>query len=162
MNNNHIQGYVNSNIKLGLFYNEELVSLMTFDKWEGRKKMSQYEWNLNRFCNKLEHNIIGGASKLLKFFLDNLKPKRIISYADKDWSVGNMYEKIGFVKVSETNPDYKYVINSTRNHKSNFKKSQIEKKFKVDISGKKESDLIKELGIYRIYDCGKIKYEYLI
>jgi hypothetical protein len=146
LNNNHIQGYVNSNIKLGLFYNEELVSLMTFDKWEGRKKMSQYEWNLNRFCNKLEHNIIGGASKLLKFFLDNLKPKRIISYADKDWSRGNLYQKLNFEKVSESEPDYKYVVGEKRVHKSNFKKS---------VTGISES----KLEIPKIWDCGKIKWE---
>jgi hypothetical protein len=108
--------------------------------------MSQNEWNLNRFCNKLEHNIIGGASKLLKFFIDNWKPKRIISYADKDWSRGNLYQKLNFEKVSESEPDYKYVVGEKRVHKSNFKKS---------VTGISES----KLEIPKIWDCGKIKWE---
>ena len=162
LESNHIQGSVGSKIKLGLFFNKELMSIMTFDHFEGRKKMSDNEWNLSRFCNKLNHSVIGGASKLLRFFIDNYNPTRIISYADKDWSSGNLYEKIGFIKISETNPDYKYIINGIRTHKSNFRKSQLEKNLKIDVSEKREHELTENIGINKIYDCGKLKYEYLI
>ena len=146
LDSNHIQGFVNSNLKIGLYYQDELISIMTFDKFEGRNKMSDSEWNLNRFCNKLDHSIIGGASKLLSFFVKNYNPKRIISYADKDWSKGNLYEKLNFTKVYETEPDYKYVIKGKRIHKSNLKKS---------VTGVSES----KLTIPKIWDCGKIKWE---
>jgi very-short-patch-repair endonuclease len=146
LNQNHIQGFVNSKIKIGLFLNGELVSLMTFDQFEGRKKMKDNEWNLNRFCNKLEFSIVGGASKLLQYFIKNYKPNRIISYSDKDWSRGKLYEKLGFVKFYETEPDYKYLVDFKRIHKSNFKKS---------ITGILESNL----NIPKIWDCGKIKWE---
>jgi hypothetical protein len=148
LNENHIQGFVGSQIKLGLFFNDELVSLMTFDKNEGRKKMNSYEWNLSRFCTKKNHNVIGGASKLLRYFIENYSPKRIISYADRDWSVGDLYYKLGFKKLSESDPDYKYLISGKRLHKSNFRSSN-------NIS---ESD--KTLGFNKIWDCGKIKFEY--
>ncbi len=151
---NHIQGKVNSNIKLGLYYNEELVSLMTFDHFEGRKKMSDDGWNLSRFCNKLNTNVIGGASKLLKYFINIYKPKRIISYADKDWSMGGVYYKIGFNKLYETNPDYKYIIDNKRINKSRFRRD------KGDI--KTETQKMHERKIYKIWDCGKIKYSYQI
>lgn len=146
LNQNHIQGFVNSKVKIGLFHQNELVSLMTFDKFEGRKKMESDEWNLNRFCNSLNLSVVGGASKLLEYFIRNFKPKRIISYADKDWSKGNLYEKLNFTKVYETDPDYKYVVGQKRIHKSNFKKS---------ITGVSES----KLELPKIWDCGKIKYE---
>lgn len=152
LDNNHIQGFVNSNIKIGLYYNDELVSLMTFDKYEGRKKMDEYEWNLNRFCNKINTNVIGSASKLLKYFINEYKPNRIISYADKDWSIGDLYYKLGFEYVNETPPDYKYIVNKKRTHKSNYKKTKL----KTDLT---ENEQMKLNSINKIYDCGKIKFQ---
>lgn len=146
LDENHIQGFVKSNLKFGLYYKDQLVSLMSFDHFEGRKKMENDEWNLNRFCTKLNTNVIGGASKLLKYFIDNYNPLRIVSYADKDLSNGSLYKILGFNKVYESKPDYKYIINNKRIHKSNFKNS------KTGISEK-------NLNILKVYDCGKIKYE---
>ncbi len=135
---------------MGLFYNGELVSVMSFDKFEGRKKMDESEWNLNRFCNKLDHIVVGGASKLLSYFVNNWKPNRVISYADQDWSVGNMYIKLGFEIVSEGKPDYKYLINKKRIHKSKFRKSKL---------GLSESKEMEKRGVPKVWDCGKIKLE---
>jgi hypothetical protein len=149
LDENHIQGYANSNLKLGLYNDSELVAIMTFDHFEGRKKMNNNEWNLNRFCNKLNYSVIGGASKLLNHFINNYDVNRIISYADLDWSRGDLYEKLGFKKISESNPDYKYLVNEKRVHKSNFKKSK---------TGITESDL----NNYKVWDCGKIKFEKFI
>jgi hypothetical protein len=155
LNANHIQGAVRSNIKLGLYYNFELVSVMTFDQFEGRKKMEEGSWNLSRFCNKLNTNVVGGSSKMLKYFVKNYNSKRIISYADKDWSEGSLYEKIGFNKIYETNPDYKYIIGNRRIHKSRFKKSNL----KTNLT---ESQYMRKSNIKKIWDCGKIKFELLI
>lgn len=157
LNSNHIQGFVGSKIKLGLFYNDELVSMMTFDQMEGRKKMNENEWNLNRFCSKLNTNVVGGASKLFKHFIKIYNPKRLISYADKDWSDGNLYRKLGFIKLMDSSPDYKYIINGRRIHKSNFKKSIIMKNEKMT-----EFEFMSINKIDRIYDCGKIKFELLM
>lgn len=150
LNKNHIQGSDRSNIKIGLIYNNDIVSVMTFNKSEGRKKMNLNEWNLSRFCNKLDTNIIGGASKMLKFFIKKYKPIRIVSYADKDWSVGNLYFNLGFKLIHKTDPDYKYLINQKRIHKSRFRKSNL----KSDLSESKQMS-----NIPKIWDCGKIKFE---
>jgi len=147
LNKNHIQGEYYSFVKsIGLFFNGELVSVMTFDQFEGRKKMQEGEWNLSRFSNTTGHSIIGGASKILKYFLDRNAPTRLISYADKNWSSGDLYEKLGFDKVYETSPDYKYIVNGIRKHKSGFSKSRI---------GISES----QINLHKIWDCGKIKYQ---
>jgi hypothetical protein len=156
LDENHIQGYVNSNYSLGLYHNDELVSIMNFDKYEGRKKMNDSEWNLNRFCNKINTNVIGGASKLLKYFIEKNKPNRIISYADRDWSVGSLYHKLGFNLIKESNPDYKYIVDDKRVHKSRFRKSNLK------ISGITESEYTNEKNINRIWDCGKLKFEIII
>ena len=152
LDKNHIQGKDRSIIRIGLLYRDEIVSIMTFDKFNGRNKMSGNEWNLSRFCNKLDTIVIGGASKIFKHFIKLYNPIRIISYSDKNWSQGNLYLKLGFKKLYESRPDYKYIIGGKRIHKSNFKKS----KTKQNIS---ESEYMNLLGINRIYDCGKIKFE---
>jgi hypothetical protein len=122
---------------------------MTFNKLEGRKCMCDGEWNLSRFCNKRDYSVIGSASKLLNYFIKCNNPKRIISYADRDWSRGDLYEKLNFNKLYDTDSDYKYVVNGKRVHKSNFKKS---------VTGLSES----QLEVPKIWDCGKIKYELIL
>lgn len=152
LNENHLQGaYSRIKKTIGLFHKEELVSVMVFDHQEGRKNLSEDEWNLSRFCNKKNTTVVGGASKLLKTFLRNNSPKRIISYADADWSTGGLYENLGFTEVSRSRPDYKYVVEGKREHKSKWRKKKGQTKT--------EREIMQELGIERIYDCGKIKYE---
>jgi hypothetical protein len=150
---NHIQGKVGSSLKLGLYHDEELVSLMTFDHYEGRNKMEDGGWNINRFSNKLNTNIIGGASKLFKYFLKNYNVKRVISYSDNDWSLGNLYKTLGFEKINEGNPDYKYIFEGVRIHKSRFRKSKLD-------TNLTESEYMKKSQIFKIWDCGKTKWEF--
>ena len=157
LNKNHIQGYVASKLVYGLYYQDELVNLMCFDKKEGRLNMEEGGWNLSRFCNLLNHQVIGGASKLLNYFIKENNPKRVISYADKDWSNGNLYNILGFNLVNESKPDYKYIVDGLRKSKQNFTKSKLEK-LGHDIS-LTESQIMSNLGINRIYDCGKMKFE---
>ena len=157
LDNNHIQGYVASKLIYGLYIQDNLVSLMCFDKKEGRLNMKENEWNLNRFCNLLNHQVIGGASKLLNYFIKENKPSRIISYADKDWSNGNLYDVLGFKLINESNPDYKYIINGIKKSKQNFTKNKLAK-LGYDIS-LTESQIMNNLGINKIYDCGKMKFE---
>ena len=78
---------------------------------------------------------------------------RIVSYADKDWSIGNLYHKIGFNLISESNPDYKYVIKNKRKNKANFKKSNL----KTELT---ESEYMK--SVPKIWDSGKMKFEMII
>ncbi len=90
LDENHIQGNCISKYRYGLYYNNELVSLMTF----GKSRFKD-EFELLRFCNKKYENIIGGASKLFFHFLkDHEEINEIISYADRRWSIGNLYQKL--------------------------------------------------------------------
>lgn len=155
LENNHIQGKDRSSKKYGLYYNGELVSLMTFNKVEGRKKMKNGEYNLSRFCNKMGISVIGGASKLLHNFIKESKSSRIISYADNDWSIGNLYEKLNFDLISISNPDYKYKVRDKRVHKQNFKRSKLP-------NNMSEREYTEDMGYPKIWDCGKLKYELMV
>lgn len=159
INKNHIQGWVMSKIKIGLYYNDELVSLMTFGNL--RKNMGQNStkdsWELLRFCNKLNTTIIGGASKLLNYFIKKYNPSHITSYADRDWSSGDLYEKLGFKKISITKPNYYYIIGNVRKNRFSYRKDILVKKG-YDPS-RTEKEIMLELKYYRIYNSGNIKYE---
>ena len=163
LNINHIQGFVNSNIKLGLFYDDELVSLMTFGKLRkplNCKSVNDNEYEMLRFCNKLNTNVIGGASKLFKYFLKQYKPSKVTSYADRSYSNGNLYKQLQFKMVHITKPNYFYIINGMRKHRFGFRKDILIKQgFNKNIT---EHQIMLNRKIYKIYDSGNIKFEYII
>jgi len=78
---------------------------MTFGKSRFDKA---YEWELLRFCNKIGYHIPGGASKLLKYFERTYRPQSLISYADRRWSQGKLYDALGFECLHESPPNYWY------------------------------------------------------
>ena len=156
---NHLQGYCHSQIRYGLYYNNKLVSLMTFGKTRHFIGNSSHQFELLRFCNKLNTSVIGAASRLFKYFIKTVKPNNIVSYADKRWSNGNIYEKLRFHKYNESKPNYYYVIGNRRKNRFNFRKSILVKKYNCpqDMS---EHEFCKSKGWYRIYDCGCLCYEW--
>ncbi len=155
LNNNHLQGYCSSSVKLGLFYNNELISLMTFGKTRFSKK---YEWEIIRFCNKKFFTIVGGASKLYKYFIDNYNPRSIISYADRRYSNGSLYEKLGFKFSHYSKPNYWYFRNNTLDLHSRvkFQKHKLKNLLESFDPSKSEIENMTNNGYLRIFDCGNI------
>jgi len=157
---NHIQGFVGSSIKLGLFYNNELVSLMTFGNL--RKCLGQISKNgsyeLLRFCNKLNHIVIGGASRLFKRFITENEVDEVISYSDNSRSIGNIYNKIGFYLLSESIPNYYWIVDNERKNRFNFRKDKL---IKAGYDpNKTEIQIMNERGYIRIFDCGTKKWKF--
>lgn len=156
---NHIQGKVNGSIKIGLYFENKLVSLMTFGK--KRKIMNSIDenknnWELLRFCNLLDTNVIGGASKLLKYFNKTYNPNEIISYANLDRSNGKLYEILGFRKLFDSPPNYWWVYGGRRYYRYNFRKD-ILVKYGFDKS-KSENEIMNERGFYKLWNCGNSKW----
>ena len=160
LDNNHIQGKVGSSVKLGLYYNNELVSIMTFGRLRKSlgSKHVEGEWELIRFCNKLNTNVVGGASRLFKHFLKTYKPDKILSFSDNRFFDGGMYMLLGFEYAGYSKPSYFYVINGVRHHRYNFRKDVLVREG-FDPS-KTEHQIMLDRGINRIYDCGNKKWVY--
>jgi hypothetical protein len=157
LDKNHIQGNVNSKIKLGLYYDNNLVSVMTFSKGRIIMGGKENEWELNRFCNLLDYNVVGGASKLLNFFIKTHNPKIIISYSDLRLFNGEMYNKLGFKFKSQSKPNYWYVVKDIREHRFKYRKSELVKRgYDKNLT---EREIMFNMKIYRIYDCGNIRWE---
>lgn len=157
---NHIQGDVSDSIRFGLYYNNELVALMTFGKLRlnlGVKRSMEGEYELLRYCTKLGYSIVGGASKLLNEFISKTNPKRIISYCDRRYSEGNMYVTLGFTLSHISEPNYYYVFGTNRHNRFKYRKSELVKKgYDKD---KSEHEIMLENKVYRIYDCGNLVFE---
>lgn len=158
LENNHLQGSVKSSINICLTYKGEIVSSMHFNKPRLGVGSSGEHYELSRFCNKMDTSVIGGASKLLKFFYKTYGQIKLISYADKRWSEGSIYDTLGFTQTRVNKPNYWYVINNKRVHRFNFRKSMLRKEG-FDTTNCTEREIMLSRGIYRIYDCGTITYE---
>jgi len=166
LNDNHIQGNINCKIRLGLFYNNELISVMVFGKKKiaiENKNNHKDEYEIYRFCDKLNTHVINGASKLLDFFVETYHPKSILTYVDRRYSQGNLYKELGFTFVENTKPNYFYFNNKTKelkkHYRYSFKKDNLVKQG-FDLN-KTEHQIMQERGYLQIYDCGQIKFEYI-
>lgn len=162
LNKYHIQGDGQSSISIGSYYKDDLVAVMTFKKLNNETN----DYDLTRFATNFNYNISGVASKLLSYFIKLYKPESIISFADRRWTLDkddNLYTKLGFNLVKVLQPDYKYynekVDRYTRFHKFNFRKQIINKKYGLPLS-MTETEMVKNIGYDRIWDCGLFKYEW--
>ena len=164
---NHIQGKDTSKIKYGAFSKTgELVSVMTFSNFRvalGNKNINNDEYELVRFASKIDLNVRGIFSKLLKTFIRETNPKKIITYADIRYTSfeNNVYNKNGFNLIKTTRPNYFWCKSGKRHYRFNFTK-KILKKEGYDVENKTEADIMFERGYYRIYDCGHLKYEMVL
>jgi len=152
---NHLQGSDSSKIGYGLFYDDELVSCMTFGPSRFNKN---YKYELLRFCNKCGLSVVGGASKLLSHFKKN-HTGSIISYADKRYSNGNLYKKLGFKLDGSSHPSFSYV--ELKNGKI-FNRMKFQKKNLVNdphySSDLTEYEIMKLKGFDRIWDAGQYRF----
>lgn len=151
LNKYHVQGDGPSSINIGLNYNYNLVSCMSFIKQQNGVYV------LNRYASS--SLILGGFTKLLKYFITTYTPSSIVTFADLRWSSGDLYDKTGFTPISIIPPDYYYSPDGHhRYHKFNYRRKYLPKLLKSydeQLSERVNCDLN---GVLRIWDCGKIKY----
>lgn len=156
LNENHLQGYVPSSIKLGLFHDESLIEVVGFSKSRFSKK---YEWELSRECSKNGVQVVGGKSKLLRYFERKWQPKNLLSYCEKDKFSGVSYEKCGFVLDHESPPNYTYFKDSYEPmSRLQFQKSKLKELFKDYDSSLTEWENMEAHGYMRLFDYGQFVY----
>lgn len=159
----HIQGKSNASYCFGAYFENKLVSVMTFSSPRihmGGKEKCDNIYEMVRFSTINTYRVIGIAGKLLSYFIKDKSPNKIISYADRRWSYknNNVYEKTIFKFIKYTNPSYWYVKKYKREHRYNFRKQRlIEMGFDPN---KTEREIMRELKYDRIWDCGHLKYEW--
>ena len=113
LNENHSYGDAKCRYRYGLYLKRHtghnagsmeitsgtLVAVATFSnarKWiKGDKTIRSYEWT--RYASLPGIRLSGGMGRLLKVFIEDVKPDDIMTYADLEWSEGKVYETLGFV-----------------------------------------------------------------
>jgi hypothetical protein len=163
LSEHHIQEADRSSIKLGAFVNDDLVGVMTFCKQRralGRKNVIEGQWELSRFATDGKNSYPGLASKMLKRFKETNDWNEIVTYADRRWSQGNVYEQMGFTLSHSSKPNYWYTPDyHVRFHRFNFAKHMLQEKlgdqFDSDLS---ERENMEKAGYVRIWDCGNLVY----
>lgn len=162
LNKYHIQGDGKGCVHLGLFYRDRLVAVMDIGKQRpGIGKTSEENvMELIRFATVSNFTIVGGASKMLKHFQRMNVTNKLISYADRRWSNGDVYKKIGFKLVSTSSPNYWYTKNFTeRLHRIGFQRSQLAVKLQNYDPTLSERDNMLNNKFLRVWDCGTLRYE---
>jgi hypothetical protein len=145
---NHIQGTCVSKYRYGLYLDSRLVAIMTF----GTPRFnSVYNYELLRYCSILGSTVIGGASKLLRAFTKS-NIGTIISYADRRWSTGNLYMKLGFRFSHFTDPSYRYYkgLDSLSRHQCQ-KHLLVQQGYDINST---EVEIMQHRGYHRVFDCG--------
>ena len=151
-------------VSYGLFYNEELLSCMSFQL--GRyKDQCDPIWCLSRFVTKSGFSIVGGASKLLRKFEQDVDPSLLLSYSDNDYFSGALYEKLGFENKGYTNsPRYFWYLDGCEYKREQCQLRHLSKKYpdlykeSLLFSGNKETYIMDKLGAFKVYRSGHTKW----
>lgn len=142
-------------VMLGLYYEDELVQVMTFGKPRYNKK---YQWELLRLCTRYEYLVIGGAEKLFKYFVNVYRPQSVISYCDNSKFTGNVYTKLGFMPLSNNAPSIHWYRDKDKKHITNNLLMQrgYDQLFGTNYGkGSSNKELMLANNFVCIYDCGQ-------
>ena len=151
----HLQGPARASVHLGLQHEGELVAVATFGKPRWAKK---YDWELIRMSFKSGVTVVGGAAKLIAAFRRD-HAGSMVSYADRCWSTGNVYQQLGFRFSHVTQPSYwwchhalgTYARYQTQKQKLDRLLTGLGKEFDPVLS---EDDNMTRAGFLPIYDRG--------
>lgn len=146
IDDNHIQGrpqHITS--AYGLFNGDELLGVISL----GDHHRNGVETVLNRMCFKAGVQVIGGASKLFSHIRSVIWGP-IKTWSDNRWTGGEVYSSLGFKLTKNLRPDYSYTKGTTRKSKQSMQKKKI-----GCPPDRTEIEWCRELGYYRIWDCGK-------
>lgn len=150
---NDFSGEDVSSVKIGLYYKNELISVMTFSK---SQKNNNIEYKMNRFCNKGGCIVVGGASKMLKYFEEKFKPSLITAKCDRRCFKGNLFYKLGFKFLKLSQPKFYWKKNKNRLMKNIKLKKITNNCFDDNLSI--ETNMRKN-GWKKIYDCGDMIFQ---
>ena len=160
LNKYHIQNKCNGNIvNLGLYFNSELVQVMTFGKPRYNKN---YQYELLRLCSHKSYMIVGGAERLFKCFVEKYNPKSVLSYCDVSKFTGKVYERLGFNLKQQTRPQKVWSKNKQKITDNLLRMRGYDQLFNTNYGkGTDNEELMLENGWLPIYDCGQKVFEYI-
>lgn len=160
---NHINGYAQSRLQIGLYHGDDLVSVMTFSP--SRYEKRQGAWEIVRFCSILNHTVVGGASKLIAAARKVVGPEMecLLTYADLMHGTGNGYKACGFKEIGRTEVGYFWYGRRVRESRQKYQRHKLEKVFnevfnEVFPKEMTENDIMFSKGYRKLYNAGNAKF----
>lgn len=152
LDQNHIQRNCVSSVAVGLFDRGRLVMVLTMGKPRFNRN---YQWELLRLATVQGLAVRGGASRLFTWFTRNYSPLTIISYCDRRWNTGNVYQQLGFDFVKNTDPNYWYTKDYLKlENRMSYQKSKLAQLLLNFDPKLTEWDNMQLHGFDRVWDCG--------
>lgn len=133
LEDNHLMGQGRGEC-IGLYSGDDLVSLMRLCRVKGNN------WEISRFCNKLGHSVVGGLSKILSSFTEKFRPESLISFVDLRYGTGDYMEGLGFVR-GKAFKSFKWTDGRGLWNRMKF-----------------PSNTGYDRGLYKLWDCGQLKF----
>jgi len=156
---NHLQGFAAASKYLALI--DDTCNIMAIASFSKSRYNSKYDYELVRFCSLSEYTIVGGFSKLLKYFIRNNMDigDTLLSYANCFWSNGSVYEKNGFKLTGHTGSNYIWTDAKTYIPRYKSQKHKLIKEYGLIVES--EVDFMTNfMGMKRYYDAGNKIYVY--
>lgn len=156
----HIQHSCNGQVlNYGLYFNNELIQLMTFGKPRYNKN---YDYELLRLCSNTDIRVVGGASKLFHAFTSDNMNSSVISYCDLSKFTGTVYEKIGMSLKTMTQPNKVWSKDAKKITQNLLNQRGYDQLFDAHYGkGTSNEQLMIDHGWLPVYDCGQAVYEYI-
>lgn len=149
----HIDGFSGAKYHYGLFFENELVAVMSIGKPRYNKN---YDWEIVRVGYK--YRIIGGLSKLLKNFRKS-HVGSIITYANRRYFDGHGYQAVGFKFINNSEQNYYYTDFIDRFTRVRFQKHKLKNILEEYDEKITEKENMLKNGYSIIYDCGNKVFE---
>ncbi len=114
-------------------------------------------WELSRYALTAHLHVAGGLQRLLAGAIPQLQATRIVTFSDRRWSSGGIYERSGFVAAEVLPPGYWYIKKGSdrhRWHRSKFRKAALGVGDETT-----EREEMAARGYARIWDCGLVRWE---
>jgi very-short-patch-repair endonuclease len=132
---NHLMGSANNvSRSIALFDGEDIISVLQL------RKIEDDRYDISRFCSLSGLSVVGGFSRLLKFFIKSYKPSYIQTFIDLRYGTGAYLPGLGFELIS-SHKSFKWTDGCNSFHRLTHRGN----------SGY-------ENGLYKIWDCGQAKY----
>ena len=144
--------------RLGLYYNDELVQIMTFGS---PRYNCKFQYELLRLCTKTGYNVVGGSERLFKHFLQQYDPESIVSYCDNSKFKGDVYAKLGFQLGDDGEPSIHWSKYHNQITDNLLRQRGYDQLFNTDYGkGTSNEQLMLENGWLPVADCGQSRYEW--
>ena len=161
----HLQGHARlSSINYGLYYNDELLSVMSFGRLR-LQKTEEGQYELHRYCVKDGYTIVGGANRLVKAFEREYNPKYLLSFSDNDYFMGGIYDKLGFTNDGQSTPRYYWFYHNEEIKREKCQLKHLKEKcpellqeaYDNEASNKEDYVMLK-LGACKVYRSGNTRW----